>query len=60
MPTETRNVAVGLDARSVRTADVKILQVPPGWDVLPPGDAALTRRVKTVGPIWTVQKKKGR
>ena len=28
--------------------------------LLPPGDAALTRRVKAAGPTWTVQEKKGR
>ncbi len=27
---------------------------------MPPGDAALTRRVKAAGPTWTVQEKKGR
>ena len=31
-----------------------------GWELLPPGDAALTRRVKAGGPSWTVQEKKGR
>lgn len=33
---------------------------PPGWSVLPPGDAGLTRRVKAAGPTWTVVEKKGR
>jgi len=33
---------------------------PPGWVCLPPGDAALTRKVKAAGPTWTVQEKKGR
>ena len=28
--------------------------------LLPPGDAALTRRVKAAGPHWIVQEKKGR
>jgi hypothetical protein len=28
--------------------------------LLPPGDAALTRRVKAAGPTWTIQQKKGR
>ncbi len=36
------------------------MQVPEGWDLLPPGDAALTRRVKAGGPSWMVQEKKGR
>ena len=33
---------------------------PPGWVCLPPGDAALTRRVKLAGPSWAVLEKKGR
>ena len=33
---------------------------PEGWELLPPGDAGLTRRVKAAGPSWTVQTKKGR
>ncbi len=35
-------------------------QVPTDWELLQPGDAALTRRVKAAGPTWTVQEKKGR
>lgn len=60
MPNETRVVAPGSDERTVRTADHQTLQVPPGWELLPPGDAALTRRVKAGGPSWTVQERKGR
>ena len=60
MPIETRIVAAGPNERSVRTADGEVIQVPEGWDLLPPGDAALTRRVKAGGPSWTVQEKKGR
>ena len=37
-----------------------MLSVPKGWGLLPPGDAALTRRVKAAGPSWTVKEKKGR
>lgn len=33
---------------------------PEGWVLLPPGDAALTRRVKAAGPSWSVQEKRGR
>jgi len=60
MPTEIRIVAFGPNGRSVRTVDGEIIQVPEGWELLPPGDAALTRRVKAGGPSWTVQEKKGR
>ena len=33
---------------------------PANWELLSPGDAALTRRVKAAGPTWTIQEKKGR
>jgi hypothetical protein len=33
---------------------------PEGWVLLPPGDAALTRRVKEAGDHWVVQEKRGR
>ena len=38
----------------------QILTTPEGWILLPPGDAALTRRVKAAGDHWIVQEKKGR
>ncbi len=44
----------------VRCSQGKIHPVPKGWRLLPPGDAALTRRVKLAGPHWIVQEKKGR
>ena len=31
---------------------------PEGWVLLPPGDAALTRRVKATGAHWIVQERK--
>lgn len=34
--------------------------MPAGWALLPPGDAALTRRVKQAGPSWTIKEKRGR
>ena len=60
MPNETRNVTPGPDKRSVQTAQGQVLRVPTGWELLLPGDATLTRRVKAGGPCWTVQEKKGR
>lgn len=45
---------------TVRTADGQVLQVPQGWSLLPPGDAAWTRRVKAAGDHWVVQERKGR
>ena len=41
-------------------ADGRILTAPDGWILLPPGDAALTRRVKAAGDHWVVAEKKGR
>jgi hypothetical protein len=50
----------GPTPNSVRSADGIILTPPTGWTLLPPGDAALTRRVKAAGDHWVVQEKKGR
>ena len=52
--------APGPTPNSVRSADGKVLTAPEGWILLPPGDAALTRRVKAAGEHWVVQEKKGR
>jgi hypothetical protein len=46
--------------RTVRTLEGQIISVPEGWVLLPPGDAALTRRVKAAGEHWIVAEKKGR
>lgn len=46
--------------RTVRTSNGDVQTVPEGWTLLPPGDAALTRRVKAAGEYWAVQEKKGR
>src|SRR3954462_10447720 len=45
---------------TVRAADGEVLTAPDGWALLPPGDAGLTRRVKTAGDHWVVQETKGR
>ena len=50
----------GPTPNTVRAADGRVLTVPEGWVLLPPGDAALTRRVKEAGDHWMVQEKKGR
>ncbi len=60
MPAEQLIVVPGVQPRTVRSADGETLVVPAGWDLLPPGDAALTRRVKAAGASWTVQEKRGR
>jgi hypothetical protein len=50
----------GPTPNTVRSAYGKVLTAPDGWALLPPGDAALTRRVKAAGDHWVVQEKKGR
>ena len=50
----------GPTPNTFRTADGTILTAPEGWALLPPGDAALTRRVKEAGDQWVVAEKKGR
>ena len=50
----------GPTPNTVRAADGQVLTAPEGWVLLPPGDAALTRRVKAAGDHWVVPEKKGR
>jgi hypothetical protein len=57
---QSRIVSPGPDEGSVRTSRGEVLRPPEGWVLLPPSDAALTRRVKAAGPTWTVQEKRGR
>lgn len=52
--------APGPTPETVRAADGNVLTAPAGWALLPPGDAALTRRVKAAGEFWVVQEKRGR
>lgn len=56
----SRSFAPGPTPNTVRTSDGKVLDVPEGWALLPPGDAGLTRRVKAAGDHWVVQEKVGR
>lgn len=60
MPTETRVVGPGPRDGTVKTAEGVVLKIPASWACLPPGDAGMTRRVKSKGPSWTVKEKKGR
>ncbi|MFY1827929.1 DUF2293 domain-containing protein [Myxococcus fulvus] len=57
---ESLTFAPTSDPRRVRAPDGRVLSVPEGWVLLPPGDAGLTRRVKAAGPTWTVVEKVGR
>jgi hypothetical protein len=56
--TQTREVRPFNLPRKV-LADGVLLAVPDGWELLPPGDAALSRRIKADGPSWTVIELKG-
>ena len=55
-----RTFTPGPTPNTVRDIDGTIHRTPDGWVLLPPGDAALTRRVKAAGDHWVVQEKKGR
>ena len=50
----------GVVANTVTKANGDVLMVPVGWELLPPGDAMLTRRVKAAGEHWVMQEKRGR
>ncbi|TNE45667.1 MAG: DUF2293 domain-containing protein [Deltaproteobacteria bacterium] len=60
MSEKSRIVRPHFRPRTVVAEDGTTLKPPEGWELLPPGDAALTRKVKGLGPSWTVQQKKGR
>ena len=54
MPEQTREFRPFSKPRHVLTTDARVLRVPDDWALLPPGDAALSRRIKQDGPTWTV------
>jgi hypothetical protein len=60
VPTETREVRPSSQLRQVLSPDGRVLTVPAHWSLLPPGDAALSRRIKQDGPSWTMIEVKGR
>ncbi len=60
VPDKSRIVSPGPRPRYVRNEEGRRMKVPDDWELLEPGDATLTRRVKEAGPSWTVQVKKGR
>ncbi len=60
MPDLNRLVRPGRTVHSVLSESGLTLIPPEHWQLLPPGDAALTRRVKEMGSSWLVQVKKGR
>lgn len=60
MEHKTRVVAPTFPYDMVELEDGSKAKPPEGWELLKPGDATLTRRVKKAGPSWTVEQKKGR
>ncbi len=52
---ETMDVKWGTREGWVVSFDKKEMKVPEGWDLLKPGDAGLTRRVKKEGEHWVVK-----
>jgi hypothetical protein len=57
---ESREVRPGPRSRHVLNEHGVVEAVPAHWDLLPPGDAALSRRIKQDGPSLTVIEQKGR
>ncbi len=43
----------------VMSLDGDLMGIPDSWKLLPPGDAALSRRIKKDGASWTIKEKKG-
>lgn len=60
MPPLAREVRPGPHPRHVLNEHGVIELVPADWSLLPPGDAALSRRIKQDGPTLTVIELKGR
>ena len=60
MPEQNRAVRPHSKNRHVISSEGSVLHVPLDWELLPPGDAALTRRIKASGPCWIVMETKGR
>ncbi|MBI2565478.1 MAG: DUF2293 domain-containing protein [Candidatus Schekmanbacteria bacterium] len=57
---ETLTLSPTPHPRRFRAADGTTVEPPAGWELLPPGDAGLTRHVKESGPSWTIVEKRGR
>ncbi|MDQ8186145.1 DUF2293 domain-containing protein [Pelagicoccus sp. SDUM812002] len=60
MPELSRDVRPHSNPRKVISSEGLVLPIPENWELLEPGDATLTRRVKAAGPTWTVKEKRGR
>jgi hypothetical protein len=60
MPPLAREVRPAPIPRHIINERASLEKVPDDWDLLPPGDAALSRRIKQDGPTLTVIELKGR
>jgi hypothetical protein len=60
MRAETITFTPGPTPNTVKAPDGSLRTVPDGWALVPPGDAALTRRVRAAGECWSVAEKRGR
>lgn len=60
MPHINRIVKPARVTGTVLAEDGSVLRIPNGWGLLEPGDGPLTKLVKSKGPSWLVQVKKGR
>ncbi len=60
MPTQTRSFLITKSDNTLKDKAGNVFTVPKGWVNLPAGDASITRKLKSLGPTWTVQEKKGR
>jgi hypothetical protein len=60
MPFKSREVRPGPGPRQILNEYGSVETVPAHWGLLPPGDAALSRRIKQDGPSVTVIELKGR
>lgn len=60
MPNASREVRPSQKPGHVLNEHASLEPVPAGWSLLPPGDAALSRRLKADGPSWTMIELKGR
>ncbi|MGL4854006.1 MAG: DUF2293 domain-containing protein [Lentisphaeria bacterium] len=55
----TRQVKKGLNPQYFVASDGSLLRPPNFWQLLPPGDAAITKALKALGPHWVIVEKKG-
>ena len=60
MADKNRRVKPSRKEGAVLDEDGTVLHIPTDWELLEPGDGPLTKLVKSKGPSWLVQVKKGR